>query len=122
MINTCRLAAVVPIDALRLLDGGNAAEWQGLHWSVSHVPQRAWAFDGPLVAEPNPAGGSPALVSREDVSHIQRNVRQDAAPPGKVAFRPMDALEDPNRDLDAAIEEAQRRRREAHKGWREDGS
>lgn len=122
VLNARLLAAVVPLGDLRLVDDDNCAEWRGRVWSVSHVPQRAWVFDRPLVAEPNPTDGLPALISREDVSHIRRNIRQDATPSWKVSFRPMDTLEDSNRDLDAAIEEAQRRRRIVHKGWREDGS
>jgi len=112
----------VPLEALQLLDDGNTAEWNGRHWAVSHVPQRAWLFDGRLVAEPNPAGGTPALISQEDVSHIRRNVRQEAAPPGEVVFRPVNEMEDPEKDLRAAIEKAQRRRQQANKGWRKDGS
>lgn len=122
VVNTRRLAAVAPLEALQLLDDGNTAEWQGRRWAVSHVPQRGWTFDGPLVAEPNPAGGNPALVSREDVAHIRRNARQDGAPPGEVVFRPVNALEDPEKDLRASIEAAQRWRKETRKGWRKDGS
>ncbi|WP_404299048.1 hypothetical protein [Halomonas sp.] len=122
VVNTKRLAAVVPLEALRLLDDGNTAEWQGRRWAVSHVPQRGWAFDGPLVAEPNPAGGHPAWVSREDVAHIRRNVRHDVTHPGEVTFRPDNALEDPEKDMQASIEKAQRWRNETRKGWRKDGS
>jgi len=122
VINTRRLAAVVPLEALQLLDDGNTAEWNGRRWAVSHVPQRSWLFDGPLVAEPNPLGGPPALVSREDVSHIRRNVRQDTAPPGEVVFRPVNELEDPEKDLRTSIEQAQRWRKNARRGWRKDGT
>jgi len=122
VINTRRLAAVVPLEALQLLADGNTAEWNGRHWAVSHVPQRAWLFDGRLVAEPNLLSSTPALVSREDVSHIRQNVRQDATPPGEVRFRPLNATEDPEKDLRAAIEKAQRRRQQANTGWRKDGS
>lgn len=122
VINTDRLAAVVPLQALQLLDDGNIAQWQGRSWAVSYVPQRSWLFDGPLVAEPNPLGDTPALVSREDVSQIRRNVRQDAAPPGEVVFRPVNELEDPEKDLRASIEEAQRWRKDARRGWRKDGT
>ena len=123
VVNTRRLAAVVPLEALQLLDDGNTAEWQGRRWAVSHAPQRGWAFDGPLVAEPNPAGGNHALVSREDVGHIRRNVRQDGGTAqGEVTFRPDNALEDPEKDLRASIEAAQLRRTETGKGWRQDGS
>src|SRR5690554_7991873 len=122
VINTRRLAAVVPLEALQLLDDGNTAEWNGRHWAVSHVPQRAWLFDGRLVAEPNPAGGPPALISQEDVAHIRQNVRHDAKPSREVRFRPVNETEDPEKDLRASIEEAQRRRQQAGKGWRKDGT
>jgi hypothetical protein len=122
VINTRRLAAVVPLEALQLLDDGNTAEWNGRHWAVSHVPQRAWLFDGRLVAEPNLLSGTPALVSREDVSHIRHQARQDIAPPGEVEFRPVNEGEDVQKDLSAAIEEAQRSRKDIGKGWRDDGT
>ena len=122
VINTRRLAAAVPLEALKLLDNGNAADWQGRRWAVSRVPQHSWLFAGPLVAEPNPTGGPPALISREDVSHIRRQAKQDAGPPGEVAFRPLDALEDPEKNLRDSIEEAQRRRHGGRRGWRNDGT
>lgn len=122
VVNTRRLAAVVPLKALQLLDDGNAAEWHGRRWAVSHVPQRGWAFDGPLVAEPNPSGGNPALVSREDVAHIRRNARQDGAPPGEAMFRPENETEDPEKDLRALIEKEQRWQKDAKRGWRKNGT
>lgn len=124
VLHSRRLAAVVPLEALQLLQNGDAAEWNGRRWAVSHVPQRAWLFDGGLVAEPNPAGGPPALISQEDVAHIRQNVRHDAKPSREVQFRPVNETEDPEKDLRASIEEAQRRRKEANsnKGWRKDGS
>ncbi|QTF92460.1 hypothetical protein [Halomonas sp. BM-2019] len=122
VINSRRLAAVVPLEALQLHDDGNSAEWQGRRWAVSHVPQRAWQFDCRLVAEPNPAGGSPALISHEDVSHIRRHVCEDMAPPGEVEFRPVNELEDPEKDLRASLEEAQRWEKNARRGWRKDGT
>ncbi|MFB9146966.1 hypothetical protein ACFFU2_10605 [Halomonas alkalicola] len=122
VINTRQLASVVPSEDLTLSDNGDTAQWQGRRWVVSYVPQRSWLFDGPLVAEPNPLGGPPALVSREDVSHIRRNVRQDAAPPGEVVFRPVNELEDPEKDLRTSIEQAQHWRKNARRGWRKDGT
>jgi hypothetical protein len=53
---------------------------------------------------------------------IRKNIDTSKAPRGEVVFRPDDALEDPEKDLRASIEEAQRRRKEAKRGWRKDNS
>ncbi|MBA2781256.1 hypothetical protein H1D44_20535 [Halomonas kenyensis] len=111
VINSRQLAAVVPLESLRLVDDNNCAEWQERLWVVSHVPQRMWLYEGNLVTEPNPSGASPALISREDVSRIRNQARLDTAPPGEVVFRPGDSLEDPEKDIRVAIEDAQKNRK-----------
>ncbi|MBB3189011.1 hypothetical protein [Halomonas cerina] len=94
VLNARLFAALVPLDDLELLpDGG--ARWQGRTWRVAEVPQRCWAFEGRLVAQPGLGG---RLMSVEDVSAIARRVnRSSLSPPGRVEFRPANALEDPLR-------------------------
>jgi hypothetical protein len=65
---------------------------------------------------------SPALISTEDVSRIGQQTNRDGAPPGEVVFRPVNALEDPLQDIQAAIKEVRERRKRSRKGWREDGT
>ncbi|WFM70963.1 hypothetical protein [Halomonas sp. CKK8] len=122
VLNTRRIAAVVPLHRLRLVEGGREAEWQGRSWAVSQVPQRCWDYDGRLVTEKNPMSEAPALISTEDVSRIGQQINRDGAPPGEVVFRPVNALEDPLQDTQAAIKEVRERRKRSQKGWREDGS
>lgn len=123
VLNTRRLATVVPLDRLRLMEDSREAAWQGRRWVVSQVPQRCWDYDGHLVIEKNPLSSSPALVSTEDVSTISKNINLDGAPPGDVEFRPVNALEDPLQDVEAAIKEVQERRKQSTgRGWREDGT
>ncbi|MCL7942056.1 hypothetical protein M8009_17365 [Halomonas sp. ATCH28] len=122
VLNTRRIAAVVPLDRLRLVDDGRVAEWEGRSWAVSQVPQRCWNYEGRLVTQKNPMSNSPALISTEDVSTIRKNISRDGAPPGEVVFRPANALEDPLQDTQAAIKDVQERRKRAGKGWREDGT
>jgi hypothetical protein len=122
VINTCRVATVVPLDRLRLVEGGRIAEWQGRSWAVSQVPQRCWNYEGRMVTQNNSLSASPALISTEDVSNISKNINRDGAPPGEVTFRPIDALEDPLIDIEATIKEVQERRKKSNKGWREDDS
>ncbi|MFP4138874.1 MAG: hypothetical protein ACLFSR_10985, partial [Halomonas sp.] len=111
VINTRRIAALVPLESLRLVDDGRVAEWQGRSWSVSQVPQRCWDYEGRLVTQKNPVSDSPALISTEDVSSIRKHINRDGAPPGKVVFRPVNALEDPLYDVEAAIKDVQERRK-----------
>ncbi|MGM0985156.1 MAG: hypothetical protein ACQEXG_17370 [Pseudomonadota bacterium] len=123
VINSQRLAALVPLDRLELVENGRIAEWQGRSWVVSQVPQRCWDYEGHLVAQKNPMSTTPALISTEDVSGIRDHVNRDKAPPGDVVFRPMDALEDPLSDIEATIKEVQdRRSKTTGRGWREDGT
>ncbi|MDI5890434.1 hypothetical protein [Halomonas rhizosphaerae] len=122
VLNTRRIAAVVPLHRLRLVDEGRVAEWQGRSWAVSQVPQRCWDYDGRLVTQKNPLSTSPALISTEDVSNISKHINRDGAPPGEVTFRPVNALEDPLQDTRAAIKEVRERRKRSGKGWRKDGS
>ncbi|TLF49575.1 hypothetical protein FEI13_11550 [Halomonas urmiana] len=122
VLNSRRLAAVVPLHRLRLVEDGRAAEWQGRSWTVSQVPQRCWGYDGRLVTQKNPMLDSPALISTEDVSRIRQHINRDGAPPAEVVFRPVNALEDPLQDTRAAIEDVQERRKRSRKGWREDGT
>lgn len=122
VLNTRRIAAVVPLHRLRLVDAGRVAEWRGRSWEVSQVPQRCWDYDGHLVTQENPLSTSPALVSSEDVSNIRKYISRDGVPPGELTFRPANALEDPLQDTQAAIKEVRERREKSGKGWREDGS
>ncbi len=122
ILNTRRIAAVVPLHRLRLVDDGRAAEWQGRSWAVSQVPQRCWDYAGHLVTQENPISTSPALISTEDVSNISEQINRDGAPPGEVTFRPDNALEDPLQEVQSAIEEVRERRKKSGKGWRKDGS
>ncbi|WP_133482689.1 MULTISPECIES: hypothetical protein [Halomonas] len=121
VLNTRLLAAVVPLDQLTLAEDGRVAKWQGRRWSVSQVPQRCWEYEGQLVTRANPMSDTPSLISTEDVSAISEHVDREGAPPGKVAFRPADALEDPLQDTRAIIKAVQERRKRS-KGWRKDGS
>ncbi|WP_138181670.1 hypothetical protein [Halomonas urmiana] len=122
VLNTRRLAAVVPLHRLRLVEGGREAEWQGRSWTISQVPQRCWDYDGRLVTQKNPISDSPALISTEDVSCLGQYINRDGTPPGEVVFRPVNALEDPLQDTQAAIKDVRERRKRTKKGWREDGS
>lgn len=122
VLNTRCLAAVVPLDHLRLVENSQVAEWQGRRWAVSQVPQRCWHYEGRLVTEENAMSTSPALISTEDVSTIRQHINRDNAPPGDVKFRPVNALEDPEQDIEATIKEVQDRRKQSRKGWREDGA
>lgn len=122
VLNTRRLAAVVPLNHLTLEEDGRVASWQGRRWTAAQVPQRCWDYDGRLVAQNNPMPGSPALISTEDVSTIRQHINRDNAPPGDVKFRPVNALEDPEQDIEATIKEVQDRRKQSRKGWREDGA
>ena len=123
VLNTRLLAALVPLDRLKLVEDGRQAEWQGRRWHVSQVPQRCWDFDGHLVTHENPMFTAPELISTEDVSGISKHVDRDKAPPGEVVFRPDNALEDPRRDIEAAIKKVQDRRKQSTgRGWREDGT
>jgi hypothetical protein len=120
VLHSRRLDALVPLDQLELEDG--IAHWQGRTWLVSHVPQRCWHFDGRLVAKPGGTVERPHLVSSEDVSRIHENVDTSRNPSGEAAFRKYDWLEEPEKDLATTIKEAQDRRKESKKVWREDGS
>ncbi|MGM0988776.1 MAG: hypothetical protein ACQEXI_17605 [Pseudomonadota bacterium] len=123
VLNTRRLAAVVPLEHLRLVEDGQVAEWQGRRWAIAQVPQRCWNYDGHLVTERNTMSISPALISTEDVSTIRQHINRDNAPPGEVQFRPANALEDPLYDVEAAIKDVQERRKTfTRKGWRENGT
>lgn len=92
VLNSGLFAALVPIDSLQLLPHGQA-RWQGRDWLVAHVPQRCWAFRGPLIAQTSALGGG--LVSSEDVSDIRQRVDETTPrPPGEVVFRPLNANEE----------------------------
>jgi hypothetical protein len=92
VLNSRLFDALVPIESLKLLPQGQA-RWKGRDWLVSHVPQRCWAFRGPLVAQASPFGDG--LVSSEDVSDIRQRVDETTPrPPGEVVFRPLNTLED----------------------------
>ncbi len=92
VLNSRLFAALVPIESLKLLPQGQAL-WKGRDWLVAQVPQRCWAFRGPLVAHTSPAGGG--LVSSEDVADIRQRVDENSSrPPGEVVFRPLNAHED----------------------------
>lgn len=122
VLNTRLLAAVVPLDQLKLVANGRIAEWQVRSWAVSQVPQRCWAHEGRLIAERNPMSTAPALISTEDVSGISQHVDRDKAPPGEVVFRPENALEDPLKDNQEIPKARQGQRKKGEKGWRKDGS
>ena len=92
VLNSGLFAFLVPIESLQVLPHGQA-RWQGRDWLVAQVPQRCWAFRGPLIAQTSPLGGG--LVSSEDVSDIRQRVdRTTPRPPGEVVFRPLDANEE----------------------------
>ncbi|XKE44444.1 hypothetical protein LG302_13840 [Halomonas organivorans] len=105
VLNSRLFAALVPLDGLHL-DGSDIAYWRGRAWGISQVPQHCWAWEGRLVAKPNPAG-HPPLVSSEDVSGIRGRVDESRQAPGRVEFRAGDALEDPHYDL--SFERARRK-------------
>lgn len=91
VLNSGLFAALVPVDSLQLLAKGQA-HWKGRDWLVAQVPQRCWAFRGPLIAQASPLGGG--LVSSEDVADIRQRVDQATPrPPGEVVFRPVNANE-----------------------------
>lgn len=96
VLNARLFAALVPLDGLVLTPDGDA-RWQGRSWRVAEVPQRCWAYEGRLVAQSGLSGlaGIGGLVSLEDVSAIARRVNPDRSSPGRVEFRPANALEDP---------------------------
>ncbi|WP_300272936.1 hypothetical protein [Halomonas sp.] len=94
VLNARLFAALVPVDDLQLLPDGQA-RWQGRDWQLAQVPQRCWTYQGRLVTQPDPLGGTGALVSAEDVSGIRRQVEKEAPrTPGTVVFRPENANED----------------------------
>ncbi|MBS9404116.1 hypothetical protein KG088_10785 [Halomonas sp. TRM85114] len=91
VLNSRLFAALVPIKSLKLLPQGQA-RWKGRDWLVAQVPQRCWAFRGPLVAHTSPVGGG--LISSEDVADIRQRVDETTPrPPGEVVFRPLNAHE-----------------------------
>lgn len=85
------------------------ALWLNRSWRISHVPQHCWTWEGELKALPAPDGQG--LVSREDVGFLRQRIDTSGAPPGRAIFRPLNALEDPEKDVRHAIERAQRRRK-----------
>ncbi|WP_108446532.1 hypothetical protein [Halomonas denitrificans] len=94
--NARLFAALVPLDELTLDDDGQA-HWQGRRWRVSQVPQRCWAYEGPLVAEPARHAGGSGLVSSEDVSGLRSRIDSDTPTlPGTVTFRADNELETPD--------------------------
>lgn len=74
-------AALVPIDDLEWLDESRV-RWQQRLWWVAWVPQRCWAYRGPLTLEASP-GSDGGFVSTEDVSAIRdkANTHADADSP-----------------------------------------
>ncbi|MGM0926554.1 MAG: hypothetical protein ACQEXC_09015 [Pseudomonadota bacterium] len=85
------------------------ALWLNRSWRISHVPQHCWTWEGQLKAEPS-SDGDLTMVSREDVGFLQQRIDTSGAPPGRAIFRPLNALEDPEKDIREAIKRAQRRR------------
>lgn len=80
VLNSRLFAALVPITALRV-DDEERAHWQGRIWHVSWVPQRCWAYEGPLTTQPTTVGGRHGLISVEDVTPIRAKASPQAAPP-----------------------------------------
>jgi len=110
VLNSVLFEALVPWAELRL-DEQYHAEWQGRHWAVSRVPQRCWAWEGRLIAERQPAGTLPAWQSSEDTTHLRDRADASEWLGGPASFRPVDALEDPEKDIRDAI--ARNRTRQA---------
>lgn len=110
VLNSALFAALVPWEALRL-DDHYRAEWRGRHWEVSRVPQRCWAWEGRLIAEPTGAGALTAWQSTEDIAHLRERADDSHWHGGRASFRPADALEDPEKDIRDAI--ARNRARQA---------
>ncbi|WFM69811.1 hypothetical protein [Halomonas sp. CKK8] len=112
VLNSALFAALVPWPDL-ILDDHYQAHWQGRSWAVSRVPQRCWAWEGRLVAEPRPQGSLPAWQSTEDVAHVRERADSSEWLSGRASFRPTNALEDPEKDIREAI--ARNRARQAAK-------
>jgi len=84
------------------------ALWLERSWRIASVPQHCWTWVGPLTA--TPATDGEGLVSQEDVRFLRQRIDTRGAPPGRAIFRPMNALEAPEKDIRDAIERAQRHR------------
>ncbi|MFG6158386.1 hypothetical protein ACGTNG_06235 [Halomonas sp. 1390] len=110
VLNSALFAALVPWEALSL-DDHYRAEWRGRRWVVSRVPQRCWAWEGRLIAEPNGPGALPAWQSSEDTGHLRERADDSHWLGGRASFRPACALEDPEKDIRDAI--ARNRARQA---------
>ncbi|MGM0915627.1 MAG: hypothetical protein ACQEXC_15045 [Pseudomonadota bacterium] len=98
---------LVPEDELSITFPERAL-WLERSWRIASVPQHCWTWEGQLKATQAAEGQS--LVSQEDVRFLRQRIDTSAAPPGRAIFRPMNALEDPEKDIRDAIERAQRRR------------
>ena len=112
VLNSALFAALVPWPDLSL-DDSYRAHWQGRTWEISRVPQRCWAWEGRLIAEPSPAGTLPAWQSSEDTAHLLDRIDDSNWLGGRATFRSADALEDPEKDIRDAI--ARNRARQAVK-------
>ncbi|MCL7939263.1 hypothetical protein M8009_02950 [Halomonas sp. ATCH28] len=110
VLNSALFEALVPWPELTL-DDHYRAHWQGRSWSVSRVPQRCWAWEGRLVAEPRSPGSLPAWQSTEDLTHVRARADSSEWLSGPATFRAVNALEDPETDIRDAI--ARNRARQA---------
>jgi len=118
VLNARLFEALVPEEDLELTPDG-LANWRGRYWMVSQVPQTCWTWEGGLIAERNPLGEQPPMVSREDVSALRQRAERASGLFGKAVFRPQDALEDPTQDVRHAIERAMQSRAEFSQRCRE---
>ena len=102
VLNSALFEALAPWEELSL-DDHYHAQWRGRRWVVSRVPQRCWAWEGLLIAEPNGPGALPAWQSSEDTAHLRERANNSEWLGGRASFRPACALEDPEKDIRDAI-------------------
>lgn len=92
VLNSRLFAALVPLEALSI-DDEERAHWQGRVWQVSWVPQRCWAFEGPLTTQLTSMGGRSGLISVEDVTTIRDKASPQAGPSQNTQLYGLEALE-----------------------------
>ena len=91
-------AVLIPLDDLEWLDQ-TSVRWQARLWRVAWVPQRCWAYRGPLTLEASrdPEG---RLVSTEDVSGIRAKANAHADADSPSHWLGLEGLGDQQRRFD----------------------
>lgn len=107
-------AKLIPEQDLQL-DDHYQASWQGKSWRVAKVLQPSWTWSGRMEAVRNPAGQSPPWISVEDVSELRQKASSQPPPGSVTVFGAANALEPLDKDVQEAVNQAQRQRQERHR-------